>query len=57
VESIKDERNVSWEDAEKIYLEDNKDSVHGSLLDFTSPTLGTVLDEESEDVQNDIKGI
>ena len=48
VDSIVAEKNISWEEAEKIYLEEHKDSIHESLLDFNGPSLGTSLDIESE---------
>jgi len=48
IDVIMAEKDISWEEAEKIYLKDHKDSIHQSLLDFDDPTLGTGLDIESE---------
>lgn len=48
IDVIMAEKGISWEEAEKIYLEEHKDTISESLLDFTDPTLGTGLDIESE---------
>lgn len=48
IDVIMAEKGISWEDAEEIYLEEHKDTIHQSLLDFNDPTLGTGLDLESE---------
>lgn len=51
IDMIMEEKHISWEEAEKIFLEEHKDTMHESLLDFDDPTLGTGLDIESESLK------
>jgi len=51
IDVIMAEKGISWEEAEKIYLEEHKDTIGESLLDFSDPTLGTGLDIESESLK------
>lgn len=41
IEVIMHEKNVDFKTAEAIYLEENKDKLNNTLLDFNDPTLGT----------------
>jgi len=55
IDVIMAEGNIGWEEAEKIYMEEHKDTIHKSLLDFNDPNLGTDFDIASE--SEDLRGV